>query len=500
MPVNMNRVVNIIPKLIRAIGSGYKESGLLLTQDLALPYGQVFRFQSSDAVSAYFGSASPLVDAARIYFTSHDIKTKLPSELLIANFNLGNAVGWIRGSQIQRKISELNTISNGYITLNVNDKNTLISDIDFTGAVSYTEMAAILQTAIDEISPSLSCTFDLIRQAFLIMGDSSTTLGFAVNSINVGTDVSDILGLTESAGAIISDPHTGNIAISDVMDNICLDTENWLSFTTDWLPDLNSRLEFGAWNSSKYNGARFIYCEYDTDGAVLTAASNADFASLAAENGYVAILPIYGQLAHAMFALSCGAAVNRAETNGRYALAGKHQAGLPVTIDNSLDFDILITKGYSCYADFATAGNRFRWFQNGAILGPYKWFDALQGHVWLNDNIQVNSASIIDQIKAFPYNNDGFAMIDSALSEAANLALNNGVATRGVMISDSQKNLILAELGQDISDTLFAAGFYNHIVAPTADIRLNRGSPIVRFYYNDGGVIQKIDVISSSIA
>jgi hypothetical protein len=501
MPVNMNRIVNIIPVLVEATGSGYKESGLVLTTDISLPYGKVYTFQSADAVKAYFGAESDLYPAAVVYFNGPENKTKVPKELLISGYITGNSNAWLRSTQISQTVSQIETITDGYITLVIDDVESLISNIDFSGDVSYTEMAATLQVAIAAVHSGYTVSYDLIRQAFKITGNTTESIGYAVltTESETGTDLASVLGFTSTAGAVISAPFQGTKTIADIMDNICLETENWFSFTTAWEPLIADRLLFASWNSGKYSGARFVYVAYDQDGADLISSSNSDFATESIEAGYKSILPVYGDLTHAMFVLGCGASVNRDETNGRYALAGKHQAGLTVTIDNSIDYDTLIAKGYSCYADFATAGNVYRWFQNGAITGSYKWFDSLQGHVWLNDNIQVNCANIIDNIKAFPYNDMGFSMIDSALTAAANLAITNGVATRGVVLSETQKSQIMAEIGKDVSTALFAAGFYNYIVAPSAAVRAERGSPIIRFYYNDGGVIQKIDVISAAI-
>jgi hypothetical protein len=501
MPVNMNRIINIIPTLVEATGSGYKESGLVLTTDQSLPYGKVYTFKSADDVKAYFGPQSPLFSAATVYFNGPDNKTKVPEELLISTFNKSTSKAWLRSAQVEQTVTELKTISNGYITLVIDGVESLIEDIDFSGDASYTEMAATMQVAVAAVHSGYTVTYDLIREAFVITGTTAEEIGYAVLTVtsSVGTDLATVLGFTATAGAVISEPFAGSKTIADIMDQVCLMTENWFSFTTDWEPLIADRLEFADWNSQKYSGRRFCYVAYDMDGADLVSSSSADFATVAKAAGYAAILPLYGNLSHAMFVLGCGASVNRAETNGRYALAGKHQSGLTVTCDNTTDFDTLIAKGYSCYADFATAGNLYRWLQNGAILGDYKWFDALQGHVWLNDNIQVNCANLIDQVKAFPYNQMGYSMIDSALTQAANEAINNGVAVKGVVLSESQKTQIMAELGFDISDALFAAGFYNYIVSPTAAVRAERGSPIVRFYYNDGGVIQKIDVVSAAI-
>jgi len=502
MPVNMNRIVNVIPTLIESTGSGYNESGLLLTQDTSLPYGKVYTFASADAVEAFFGPTSPLVNASEIYFNGPDNKTKVPKELLISSYITGNSNAWLRGAALTETVAQFATITNGYVTLVVNGEESFIDGIDLSGSESYTTVASKLQTAIAAVHSGYTVTYDLIRKAFKITGNATVALGYAVlttESGASGTELATILGLTAAAGATISDPFTGTKTIADIMDNICLKTENWYSFTTDWQPEIDDRLEFSAWNSGKYSGARFIYAEYDMDGAAISGSSEADFASRAVAAGYASSLPIYGIIDHAVFALSCGACVNREELNGRYSLAGKHQTGLAITVDNSIDYDVLAAKGYSCYADFATAGNTFRWFQKGAITGKYKWFDALQGHVWLNDNIQVNCADLIDTVKAFPYSQQGYGMIDSAISQAANAAVYNGVATKGVTLSESQKAQLMADIGFDISDALYSAGYYTYITDPSASVRADRGSPIIKFYYMDGGVIQTIDVISNAI-
>ena len=58
---------------------------------------------------------------------------------------------------------------------------------------------------------------------------------------------------------------------------------------------------------------------------------------------------------------------------------------------------------------------------------------------------------------------------------------------------------LLAEIGQDVSQTLESVGWYMQVTDPGAVIRGERQSPNCAFYYMDGGSIQKIVMSATAI-
>ena len=71
--------------------------------------------------------------------------------------------------------------------------------------------------------------------------------------------------------------------------------------------------------------------------------------------------------------------------------------------------------------------------------------------------------------------------------------LRNGVIDAGLTLSASQKTQIMQEVGLDISNDLFTAGYWYGIEMPDANVRAQRGSPIVSVLYCYAGNIQRLD-------
>jgi hypothetical protein len=53
--------------------------------------------------------------------------------------------------------------------------------------------------------------------------------------------------------------------------------------------------------------------------------------------------------------------------------------------------------------------------------------------------------------------------------------------------------------GLAIDSTLFAQGYYLQILDPTAQVRGNRGTPVINYWYTDGGAVQSITMASIDV-
>ena len=77
-----------------------------------------------------------------------------------------------------------------------------------------------------------------------------------------------------------------------------------------------------------------------------------------------------------------------------------------------------------------------------------------------------------------------------------------GVINTGVDLDASQINIVASETGWTTSqakNVLYNFGWAFQAVSPSASVRANRGTPVLRFYYCDGGAIQKIDLLSEVV-
>ncbi|MDR3049428.1 MAG: DUF3383 domain-containing protein [Elusimicrobiota bacterium] len=505
--VSASKFVNVIPQLIAAKGSGFELNGLLLTKDDSLPLKQVFRFESASMVAKYFGAQSDEADFAKKYFAGYDGKAKIPSALLISNFELETQAGWLRGGAISYTLAQLQLITSGVLNVKIAGQSLQLEGLDFSEDNSLSDIAATLQTAIqtanEQIDAIHTATVNFSSQfnAFQIVAggsDETSYLDFSSASSGAGTDLAPILALTQETGAVLSPVQSAQITLSAFMDAIIQETQNFISFAKLWDYNEAEDLAFASWASSK--GVRFVYVEHDMEFADKDGFSESDFASKIKANTINATAANYGKYALAAFVMGAVASINFSLPNGKITLAYKQQSGQEITCDNDDDYDILTRKGYNLYERDSAASNLFTGYQRGVISGDYGFLDAFVNHVWLNDGLQVALRNLLATTNFIPYNDGGLAAISNTIKPIVDNAKLAGVITEGVDLSEDIINAVASETGiADIKNTLYTQGWYLYAKNPNSAARADRQSPILRFYYCDGGSIQKIDLISTAI-
>ena len=508
--VSTSNFVKVIPQINVAVGSGFSLNGLLLTKNANAPLGVPLSFNSDSAVGSYFGTTSDEYKFAVRYFAANDNKTKLPSALLICGYNLSAQAGWLRGGSVAYTLAQLKTITNGNLKLSFGGADVELTGLDFSGATSYSLVATAIQTALRAAGQtanftSATCVFNSQTNAFIITSgasDSTGTIGYAMATTTAGTDVSSILALRETNGAILSPLQSAATTLDAFMSAIINETQAFFSFCKLWeLADASDNqtedLAFATWCGLQ--GVRFAFFEHDKESADLNPNSSADFLSVLKTNNVGGTAGCYGTTDLCAMIMGTIAAVNYELRNGRITTAFKTQSGLEPTCTNNDNYLALEGKGYNSYVKDGTAGNTFFGVQRGTISGPYQFIDAYANHIWLNDQMQVAMRTMLGDVNALPYNEFGYNQILNSITPVIDRALNAGVINTGIDLDASQINVIASETGWTPSQTknvLYNFGWAFQAVSPSATVRANRGTPILRFYYCDGGAIQKIDLIS----
>ena len=208
------------------------------------------------------------------------------------------------------------------------------------------------------------------------------------------------------------------------------------------------------------------------------------------------------------------AAINYSQTNGRITLAGKSAnatvAVLP-TCANLQTYENLLANGYSCYGAFASRNQGFTFFSNGNMPGTFPWADQYIDQIWLNAQFQLTLLNLYTTVNDIPYDPTGYGMIRSALigqptangtaiiDGPVNNALNNGVIQAGVTLSSTQAAAVNQAAGVNCAGTIQNNGYYLQILDPGAAARNARQTPIINFWYTDGGAIQSFSMSSINI-
>jgi hypothetical protein len=492
-----SQLVNVIPGVLGAGGNPLSLNSVFLTQDTSIPVGTVKAFATLADVQAWFGANSAEATLAAVYFAGFSNATVLPSVLYFAQYNVGAVAGYLRGGSLAGV--PLATIQGlaGTITVVIDGVSHVSNAIDLSTATSFSNAAALIQTALQAGTPTTTATvtYDALRKAFVITSattGASSTLAFpTTNSLTTGLKLTAATGAIVAPGAVAGSP-------ASILGGVVTQTQNWAMFMTVWEPDLTTKEAFAAWVQTI--NQRYTYVAWDSDVTPKAGDAPASFGAVvkaANDNGVFVIWDTTG--AKAAFVCGTTASIDFTAAEGRITYAFKGQPGLTADVYDATTANNLLANGYNFYGAYATANDQFVNLQNGQIAGQWKWLDPYVNQIWLNNALQLAFMSFLTQAKSVPYNAQGYSLLRAVALDPINAALNFGAIRPGVALSATQAAEVNSAAGVPIADTLEQIGWYLQILPASALTRAARGSPPMTLWYTDGGSIQKINLASIDI-
>jgi hypothetical protein len=348
-------------------------------------------------------------------------------------------------------------------------------------------------------------SFDSVSGGFIVASGitgTPSTIAYATGTIAAS------IFLTQTTGAVISQGAAAATPSGFMTSIVSSVSQNWATFFTTFDPDDGGgnavKLEFATWNGLQNN--RFMYVAWDYDASPTTQVPASEcLAYLLQQADINGTFPAYRTAAladgpiWAAFISGMVASINFNQLNGRITLAYKSQSGLPLDVGDATVAANLLANGYNFYGAWATATTRFIGVDNGQVspLGSgFLWADTYVNQIWLNANIQNALMNLIFTANSLPYNQAGYSLIIASIQPWMTAALNAGVCSKGVQLSQTQIAELIAEAGFDISPTLYTQGFFIQVLDASASVRQARGSPPINVWYTDGGSVQKINVAS----
>ena len=490
--IPISQIVQINPRVIGAGSAQGALDGLLVTKSEGVPVGQLVTFYTADDVADFFGAASDEHAAAQVYFAGIVGGGQQPASLSFARYADADVGAAVFGAEVGLTLSQLQALS-GTLTVTTSAPFTS-SSINLSEATSFASAASLMQAAFT--SPDFAITYDPQRDRFVL---TTTATGPAAEMSAVTGTLADAVGLSTSSGAFVQATGATADTADTAMSRAAAISGNWGAFTHAWDATLADRTAFAAWTSAQ--SFQFIYVGWDDDAADLTANNSVTFGALVQATPYQGTVPVYGGLADAMIVLAWAASTNYQMTEGRNTLAFRAPvASVPAKVSNLADAEALLSNGYTYLGTYASAANTYVVLYNGAIGGQFLWADTYLNQVWLRRALQQALFETLLAYKSLPYNADGYNAIYQGAQDTIGQAVANGVIRAGITLSASQRAQINTQAGFDIAGQVADLGWYLQVADPlTTTVRTERGSPIVNFWYCDGGSIQKIVVSSTTV-
>lgn len=484
-------IVNVLPNVISAGGSGLDIIGLILSSNAQMPIGSVLSFSSAADVSAYFGPLSTEATLATTYFAGYDGSTIKPARLLFYRYATAAAAAWLRGGSLASMPLDTLKALTGTLTITVGGSAKTSATVDLSSATSFSNAAAIIQAAFT--SPGFTVAFDALTSAFVFTntatGASSTISTAATGSLATSLELTQATGAVTSQGSDVMTP-------AAAMDTIVAATQDFVSFMTAWKPVDADKLAFAGWVDGK--SERYLYVGWDDNIAATNNGDTSSFGALVKADGFSSVAAVYdpnnGAIV-AAFLMGAIASINFNAENGRATLAFRSGA-VVAGVTNQTVAANLKANGYNFVGSYATANDQFVFLYPGQVSGAFDWIDSWVSQVWMNNAFQLALMELLTTVGSIPYNADGYALIEASLRSVIDSALNFGAIRAGVTLSAQEAAEINNAAGGVVSNTIQQRGWFVKVADAAPDVRAARASPPIFVWYTDGQSVQQITLSS----
>lgn len=490
--IPISQIVTVNPAVVSAGGNPLSLNAIMLDQSLTVPVSSLLVFNSSDEVSAYFGSTSTQAQLADNYFLGFDNSSKKPGTLYFAGYAAADRAAWLRGLSLAgMTLAQLQAVA-GTLTITIDGGEFTAASINLAAATSFTNAASLITTALG-LTGGAAVTWDALQSKFVV---TSGTAGSTSTITQATGTAAAALGL--SAGTLSQGIDADSPAAA--MDRIKAQGNNWAAFMTTWEPDIDDKTAFAVWCNGE--GSRYAYVAWDSDPGYATPSNPSVFGGIVDTLNYQGTIVVYDAVELAAFVCGYIGSVNFQAVNGRATPAFKSQSGLAATVDTLALAESVLSNNASYYGLYEAPGigNQYSILYDGRMNGTtFRWLDTYINQIYLNAQLQLAIFTGLQAVNAAPYNSRGETFIRAWCADPIAGALNNGTIQIGVPLSASQRATIASQAGADISGQLEAQGYYLQILPATAQVRQQRQSPPVNLWYMDGGAIQQITIASIAV-
>lgn len=505
MAIPASELVRVQPRVLAGTGQDLAFNGLFLTENALAPVGTLLTFRDTASVSEYFGSVSNEAKAAAVYFGGYNNSFLKPTQLYMWRSHKNAAAAFVRSAafssaKVKTLLDDLKGITAGTFSATIGGTAVSLSEVDLSGSDSISAALDIVTkkiAAVEEASPAaagVTLSWNSVLRAFtLTAGAAGSTVAIA----NLSGTIPDALGLTSgavvSAGADAQD-------YSSAMDEVCGQTQNFVTFSTVTEPDKADALALAGWSNTQYGeGNQFLYVYWSDDAVLKTADASETAAAAIRDAEYSGVAGVFGDVRYPAFIMGSAGSIDWDRIGGTITFAFKAQSGLEANVTDKDDAANLIANGMNFVGNYASRNDNFIFLQNGQMFGQWAWIDTYLNSCWLNNALQVQILGGLQLAARVPYNEAGYIRIRAWVQDVVDRALTNGVIDRGVRLSETQKTELISEAGKDISTDLYNNGYVLQIEDATAAIRQERISPSMSFWYTYGGSVHKINLPSTAV-
>lgn len=449
MSIGIQNYVAITSGVAAAAGVVSRELiGRLITENSKVPTNAVLEFTTAADVGRFFGTASEEYRRAQFYFGFISKSLSAPKKLSFGRFARAASVAQIFGAPPVASLVTFQAITAGTLTLTIGGQTATLTGLNFSSAVSYANVATILQTAVRAATGAQFTTatvvFDAVAGVFNFAASSGQTTAADISvDPSTGSSIVGPMGWLAGLGAIYS-PATPVQTLPEALDATADLTNNFGAFAFVQALSDDETVAVTQWNGAR--NVEFIFC------ARVTAANYVSLA--AAALGLPGVALTYAPLATeypemAPMMLLAATDYNRRASVQNYMF---QTFALSASVTSDSLSALLDAVRVNYYGETQTAGQRIRFYQRGVLTGPATLpvdMNTYANEMWFKDAASSAILAALLSLPQIPANDDGRGMILAVLQDPINRALLNGTISVGKTLSTAQR-LFVTEITDDV--------------------------------------------------
>lgn len=447
MAINIKKYVDITSGVGGAASVTLRDYiARLFTYSNFISVDKILEFTDSDSVGRFFGTNSLEYFRSIFYFSFISKQITKPQKISFSRFVNVNVAPKIYGST-PASLSTLQTINTGSFALNIGTTSNIMSSLNFTGAVSYAGVAAIIQAAI-RTNAGLMWTgaivnFNVTDNRFeFIGGDSTTNDSISVTAGGLGQEIKDLIGW----GSSVSDIQFPVYARGSLQQTItqCLQTSfdisnNFGSFAFVQPTTLSQSVEAATWNDAKNFMFMYMIPILKTDAATY-------YNALITIGGCATTInQISGEYPE-MLPMSILASTRYQNTNSVQNYMFQRTSLLTPSVVTDAEYDTFTSIRTNFYGRTQQAGQFLDFYQRGVLFGNTGTSATDQNvyanEIWLKDAAAVAIINLLLAVTRVSANQQGIIQVSNVIQEVINQALANGTISVGKPLTPTQKAFI----------------------------------------------------------
>ena len=434
-------------------------------------------------VAEDFGVDAPEYQAASLYFQ----QSPQPVDLYIGRWMKTDTAAALRGVTLtaeQKAMSNFTQITDGSLKINIDGNEKTLADIDLSAETNLNGVAGRLQDGLDGATVEWDATAGRFIVRSITPG-SGSSVGYASAGAE-GTDLSLLLGLTESAGATPVAGQAGE-SIEQCVSALAGHSTDWygLVIADTSLSDTDV-LAVAA--IIEADGVSRIYGHTSQATAALDADVTTDILSQLKAAKYARTFGQYSSASPYAVASLFGRAfsVNFNGNNTTLTLKFKQQPG--ITAESLTQNQARALQGKNANV-FVKYNNDTAIIQEGVMCNG-DFIDERHGLDWLQNYVQTNLYNLLyTSTTKIPQTDAGVTRLLSNVEQSMNQAVNNGLVAPGIWNG--------GEIGQLAAGDSLTKGYYVYapaIATQAQSDREARKAPVIQVACKLAGAVHFADV------